>query len=49
MAASLRYAKHGDVVITDVGETVEDVVKQWHGLGMTISLFMITVMLFDIL
>ncbi len=27
MAAPLRYAKHGDVVITDVGETVEDVGK----------------------
>lgn len=33
MAASLRYAKPGDVVITDVGETVEDVGKAvaWVG------------------
>ncbi|STL60705.1 type I restriction-modification enzyme S subunit [Escherichia coli] len=33
MAASLRYAKHGDVVITDVGETVEDVGKAVAWLG----------------
>ena len=33
MAASLRYAKHGDVVITDVGETVEDVAKAVAWLG----------------
>ena len=33
MAATLRYAKPGDVVITDVGETVEDVGKAvaWVG------------------
>ena len=33
MAASLRYAKPGDVVVTDVGETVEDVGKAvaWVG------------------
>ena len=33
MARALRYAKHGDVVITDVGETVEDVGKAvaWMG------------------
>lgn len=33
MAASLRYAKPGDVVLTDVGETVEDVGKAvaWVG------------------
>lgn len=35
MAASLRYAEPGDVVITDVGETVEDVGKAvaWLGYG----------------
>jgi type I restriction enzyme S subunit len=31
MVNTLRYAKPGDVVITDVGETVEDVGKRWHG------------------
>jgi type I restriction enzyme S subunit len=33
MADSLRYAKPGDVVITDVGETVEDVGKAVAWLG----------------
>lgn len=33
MASSLRYAKPGDVVITDVGETVEDVGKAVAWLG----------------
>jgi len=33
MAASLRYAEPGDVVITDVGETVEDVGKAVAWLG----------------
>lgn len=33
MATSLRYAKSGDVVITDVGETVEDVGKAVAWLG----------------
>lgn len=33
MAKSLRYAKPGDVVITDVGETVEDVGKAVAWLG----------------
>ena len=33
LAASLRYAKPGDVVITDVGETVEDVGKAVAWLG----------------
>lgn len=33
MAESLRYAEHGDVVITDVGETVEDVGKAVAWLG----------------
>jgi type I restriction enzyme S subunit len=35
MATSLRYAEPGDVVITDVGETVEDVGKAvaWLGNG----------------
>ena len=35
MASSLRYAQPGDVVITDVGETVEDVGKAvaWLGSG----------------
>ncbi|MEM8830051.1 MAG: restriction endonuclease subunit S [Cyanobacteria bacterium P01_G01_bin.19] len=33
MAASLRYAQPGDVVITDVGETVEDVAKAVAWLG----------------
>ena len=33
MAGSLRYAKPGDVVITDVGETVEDVGKAVAWLG----------------
>ncbi len=33
MKPSLRFAKHGDVVVTDVGETVEDVGKAvaWMG------------------
>ncbi len=33
MRGTLRYAKHGDVVITDVGETVEDVGKPVAWLG----------------
>ena len=33
MAASLRYAEPGDVVITDVGETVEDVGKAVAWIG----------------
>jgi type I restriction enzyme, S subunit len=33
MSATLRYAKHGDVVITDVGETVDDVGKPVAWLG----------------
>lgn len=33
MSGTLRYAKHGDVVITDVGETVEDVGKPVAWLG----------------
>jgi type I restriction enzyme S subunit len=33
MEASLRYAEPGDVVITDVGETVEDVGKAVAWLG----------------
>lgn len=33
MAASLRYAKPGDVVVTDVGETVEDVGKAVAWIG----------------
>ena len=33
MAASLRYAEPGDVVLTDVGETVEDVGKAVAWLG----------------
>ena len=35
LASGLRYAKHGDVVIVDVGETVEDVGKAvaWLGEG----------------
>lgn len=33
MAGTLRYAKPGDVVITDVGETVEDVGKAVAWLG----------------
>jgi len=33
MASSLRYAEPGDVVITDVGETVEDVGKAVAWLG----------------
>jgi type I restriction enzyme S subunit len=33
MAPSLRYAEPGDVVITDVGETVEDVGKAVAWLG----------------
>ena len=33
MANSLRYAESGDVVITDVGETVEDVGKAVAWLG----------------
>ena len=33
MAESLRYAEPGDVVITDVGETVEDVGKAVAWLG----------------
>jgi len=33
MNGTLRYAKHGDVVITDVGETVEDVGKPVAWLG----------------
>ncbi|WPM86206.1 hypothetical protein QNH14_01470 [Apirhabdus apintestini] len=33
MAKSLRYAEPGDVVITDVGETVEDVGKAVAWLG----------------
>lgn len=33
MRDTLRYAKHGDVVITDVGETVEDVGKPVAWLG----------------
>ena len=33
MASSLRYAKPGDVVLTDVGETVEDVAKAVAWLG----------------
>ena len=33
MAESLRYAETGDVVITDVGETVEDVGKAVAWLG----------------
>lgn len=33
MAARLRYAKPGDVVITDVGETVEDVGKAVAWIG----------------
>lgn len=33
MASTLRYAKPGDVVITDVGETVEDVGKAVAWLG----------------
>lgn len=33
MAATLRYAQPGDVVITDVGETVEDVGKAVAWLG----------------
>ena len=33
MRGTLRFAKHGDVVITDVGETVEDVGKPVAWLG----------------
>ncbi len=33
MRSTLRFAKHGDVVITDVGETVEDVGKPVAWLG----------------
>ena len=33
MRDTLRYAKHGDVVITDVGETVDDVGKPVAWLG----------------
>ena len=33
MAATLRYAKPGDVIVTDVGETVEDVGKPVAWLG----------------
>lgn len=33
LSSSLRYAKHGDVVIVDVGETVEDVGKAVAWLG----------------
>jgi type I restriction enzyme S subunit len=33
MAATLRYAKPGDVIITDVGETVEDVGKPVAWIG----------------
>jgi type I restriction enzyme S subunit len=33
MRGTLRFAKHGDVVVTDVGETVEDVGKPVAWLG----------------